>query len=107
MSEQTDSELMVGSTVYQVAFEDEIQDIILFSSLSKERADNFVQQIKDYDAGFIKGSEHDLDGSYDAAHPLASWREDICGGGSLVEDLAELSTGTWEVFFVRSEFVLG
>lgn len=106
MSEQTDADLMVGSTVHQVTFIDEMGDTVVFASLSKARADNFVQQVKDYDAGFVKGSKHDLDGSYDAAHPLARWRENIASGGSLVHDIENLEGKSWASYFERSDFVL-
>ena len=95
--------LMVGSKVYQVLFSDDIEDIVLMSSLSKERIDNFVQTVRDYDAGFVKGSEHDLDGSYEANHPLSSWRDELVGGGSLTESVIGSS---WVEFFTYSEFTL-
>lgn len=97
------TDLMVGATIHQVTFIDDIEEVVVISSLSKNRVDNFVQGVRDYDKGFIKGSEHDLDGSYDANHPLAEWREIIGGGGSLVQDLEHIEGGTWAGFFVRSE----
>lgn len=103
MSKPINTDLMVGATVYQVTFVDDIEDIVVMASLSKERADNFVQGVRDYDEGFVKGSEHDLDGSYDANHPLAEWREVIASGGSLVQDIEHLEEGSWAGFFVRSE----
>lgn len=106
MQKQHEAELMVGKTVYQVTFIDDIQDIILMSSLSKERVDDFVQSVRDYDQSFVKDSEHDLDGSYDANHPLAKWREEIASGGSLVQDIEHIEGGSWSYFFVRSEFPL-
>lgn len=106
MSKQISNDLMLGREVYQVCFTDDMEDIVIMTSLSKERIDGLVESVRAHDYGFIEGSEHDLDGSYDANHPLSKWRDSITGGAKFSDSLAFGGKDFWADSLHQSVYIL-
>ena len=92
--------------VYQILFLDEIDDVVIMTSLSKVKIDDFIQSVRDHDHAFVAGSKHDLDGSYDAAHPLARWREDMIGGGKFSDSLEHGGQDFWAETLKQVKYLL-
>lgn len=106
MTRQISSDLMVGREVYQVCFTDDMEEVVIMTSLSKERIVALIESVRDHDHAFIEGSEHDLDGSHDVSHPLSKWRDSITGGAKFTDSLAFGGKDFWADSLHQSVYIL-
>jgi hypothetical protein len=97
---------MVGREVHQVYFSDDMEEVVIMTSLSKERVGGLVESVRAHDHAFVAGSEHDLDGSHDANHPLSKWRDSITGGAKFSDSLAFGGKCFWVDSLHQSVYIL-